>query len=103
MVTTVLILLFASAIVGLVTGLFFRVWALLLVSPASAIVAATVLQASHFGIWAGVPIVIGCLVIGQLAFLAVTLLLHGSELSMQDEIDGLPGEHSHGGIGDENK
>jgi hypothetical protein len=102
-VTTALILLFASAIIGLVTGLFFRVWALLLVSPGTAIIAATVLQTSDFGFSTGIPIVIGCLIVGQFAYLAATFLLHKGQLSMQDEIDGPPGEHSHGGVGDENE
>lgn len=91
--TTVLLLLLASAIIGLATGLFFRVWTLLLVSPATAILAATVLQTSGFGFWTGVPIVVGCLMAGQVAYLAATFYVHRGELSVQDEIDGEPGKH----------
>lgn len=101
--TTVLLLLLASAITGLATGLFFRVWALSLVSPATAILAATVLQTSGFGFWTGIPIVVGCLVTGQLAYLAATFHLHRGKLSMQDEIDGEPGEHRHRHIEEENE
>ncbi|MDA9425903.1 hypothetical protein XH97_27795 [Bradyrhizobium sp. CCBAU 53380] len=85
----------ASAITGLATGLIFRVWTLLLVSPATAILAATVLQTSGFGLWTGIPIVVGCLIAGQLAYLAATFHLHRGELSMQDDIDGEPGKHGH--------
>lgn len=101
--TAVLLLLLASAITGLATGLIFRVWTLLLVSPATAIVTATVLQSSGFGFWTGVPIVVGCLIAGQLAYLAATFYLYRGELSMQDDIDGEPGEHSHRDIKKENE
>ncbi|MEY9181419.1 putative membrane protein YdbT with pleckstrin-like domain [Bradyrhizobium sp. USDA 326] len=101
--TAVLLLLLASAITGLATGLIFRVWTLLLVSPATAILAATVLQTSGFGFWAGIPIVVGCLIAGQLAYLAATFYLHSGELSMQDDIDGVPGKHGHPDIKNENE
>jgi hypothetical protein len=102
-VTTALVLLFASAIAGLATGLFLRVWALLLVSPATAILAAIVLQASGFGVWSGVPIIIGSLIAGQLAYMVAVLHLHKGELSAQDQIDGAPGQHGQCGVGDENE
>jgi hypothetical protein len=95
--------LLASAITGLATGLFLRVWALSLVSPVTAILAATVLQTSGFGFWTGVPIVVGCLVAGQLAYLAGSFHVHRGRLSMQDEIDGEPGEHGHRHIDDKNE
>lgn len=101
--TIVLLLLVASGIAGLATGLFFRVWALLLVSPATAIVAATVLQSSEFGFWAGIPIVTACLMMGQFAYLAATFHLYRGELSMQDETDGEPGKQSHNHIGGQNE
>ena len=93
--TTVLLLLLASGITGLAAGLFFRVWALLLVSPATAILAAIVLQSSDFGFWTGVPILVGCLIVSQLAYLAAAFHLHRGGLSMQDDADGGPGKHSH--------
>lgn len=101
--TTVLLLLLTSAITGLATGLFFRVWTLLLVSPATALLAATVLQTSGFGFWTGVPIVVGCLIAGQLAYLAATFHVHRGRFSMQDEIDGEPRKHSHRHIDEENE
>ena len=101
--TTVLLLLLASGIAGLGTGLIFRVWALLLVSPATAILAAVVLQTSGFGFWTGVPVVVGCLIVGQLAYLAAAFRLHPEELSVQDEIDGQPGKHGDRHISDQNE
>ena len=101
--TTILLLLLASIIAGLSTGLFFRVWTLLLISPATAILAATVLQLSGFGFWTGIPIVVACLIAGQVAYLAATLYVHRGDLSMQDDIDGDPGKHGHRHIDDENE
>jgi len=98
-VTTALVVLFASAIVGLATGLFFRVWALLLVSPAIAILAAIVLQISGFGFWTGIPIIVGSLISGQLAYMVAVFHLHKGELSAQDDVDGGPGQHCQHGIG----
>jgi hypothetical protein len=102
-VTTVLVLLLASSIIGLATGLFFRVWALLLVSPALAVVAAFVLQSWGFGFWTGVPIIVGCLIVNQAAYLAATFRQHRRELSVQDDIDGAPGKRGHRGISDDNE
>lgn len=101
--TTILLLLLASAVTGLATGLFFRAWALLLVSPVTAILAAAVLQSSGFGFWTGIPIIVGCLVAGQLAYLAGSFHVHRGELSMQDEVDGEPGKHGHRHIDEENE
>lgn len=98
---TAVTLLLASAIVGLATGLFLRVWILLVVSSTTAIVAATVLQTSGFGFWTGVPIVVGCVVIGQLAYLLAGFAR--SEFSVQDEVDGPPGEHGHRDVDDKNE
>ncbi|WFU72161.1 hypothetical protein [Bradyrhizobium sp. CB2312] len=101
--TIVFCLLLVSGITGLATGLFFRVWALVLVSPAIAILAAIVLQSSNFGFWTGVPIVVSCLLVGQLAYLAGAFHLHRGELSMQDDANGEPGKYSHRHIGDQNE
>ncbi|MBB4376996.1 hypothetical protein GGD66_003192 [Bradyrhizobium sp. CIR48] len=101
--TTVLLLLLASTITGLAAGLFFRVGSLLLVSPATAILVATVLQTSGFGFWTGIPIVAGCLVAGQVAYLAATLYVHRGELSVQDDVDGDPGQRGHRHVDEENE
>lgn len=90
-------------IAGLSTGLFFRVWTLLLISPATAILAAIVLQTSGFGFLTGIPIVAACLIAGQVAYLAATLYVHRGDLSMQDDIDGDPGKRGHRHIDDENE
>jgi hypothetical protein len=91
-VTVAFLLLLASAILGLLTGLFFRVWALVLVSPLIAVLAAIVLQVSAFRFAVGVPLIVGCLVVSQLAYLAMAFHLHKGELSIQDEADSDPDE-----------
>ncbi|WP_049819953.1 hypothetical protein [Bradyrhizobium japonicum] len=101
--TTIFLLVLASMIAGLSTGLFFRVWTLLLVSPATALLAATVLQTSGFGFWTGIPIVVACLIVGQVAYVAASLYVHRGELSVQDDIDGDPGKHGQRHIDDENE
>jgi len=102
-VTTALVLLFASATVGFATGLFFRVWSLLFVSPAIAILAAIVLQTSGFGFWTGIPIIIGSLVSCQLAYMVGAFHLQNEENSAEDLSDGAPGHDRQHGVGDENK
>jgi hypothetical protein len=92
-VTTALLLFLASGIAGLMTGLFLRVWALVLVSPVTAILAAIVLQSTGFGFWIGIPIMVGCLVLGQVAYLAAAFYRQRGGLSVQDDVDGQPGEH----------
>jgi hypothetical protein len=90
---TIILAMLGSAIIGLAIGLFFRVWAILLVSPLISIVATIVVRADGFDIFAGVPIVIGCLVIAQIAYMLAVLRLHKWGISVQDEPDGDPGEH----------
>ncbi len=101
--TLVLFLLIASVTVGLATGLFFRVWSLLLISPTVAILAAIVLQTADFGFWTGIPIIVGCLFLSQLTYLLTIFVLHRGELSIQDEIDGAPGKHSHPDVHDKDE
>lgn len=102
-VTIIFFLLLVSAILGAATGLFFRVWALMLFSPLIAILSATALRLYDFGFAAGVPIIIGCLVVSQLAYLAMTFYLHRGAFSIQDEPDGNPGEHGKQNVSDENE
>lgn len=101
-VTTPLIVVFASAIVGLTTALFFRVWSLVLVSPAIAVFATIVLQTSDFGFWTGIPIVIGSLVACQLSYMVGSFYLHKDDVLAQHESDGAPSHHGQQGVGDEN-
>ena len=90
--TAALYLLLASFIVGVATGLFFRVWALLLISPTIAILATVVLQTADFGFRTGIPIVVACLVVNQMAYLLASFVMYRGLLSAQDEVDGSPGE-----------
>jgi len=96
-------LLLASLIAGFATGLLFRVWALLLVSPSIAVVAAIVLHASGFEFFAGVSVIVGCLVVSQLSYLLATLHLERGELSPEDEADGHPGNNSQNNVRDQNE
>lgn len=92
-VTVALILVIASALLGFVTGLFFRVSVLLLLSVLIAIISAISLQAYGFGFAGGVSITIGCLVICQIAYIAASILmsgLDGDEGLTQQEIDDDP-------------
>ena len=100
-VTTALVLLFASTLAGLTTGLLFRVWSLLLVSPATAVLAAIILQTYGFGFWTGIPVIIGCLTACQLAFLVSAFLRYNGSILAQDDSDGAPSHDGQHGIGDE--
>jgi hypothetical protein len=102
-VTVAVTLLLGSFVVGLGTGLLFRAWSLLLVSPLVAIVSAIVLQISEFQSFAGVAVIVGCLVISQLAYLLATFHLHGGEVSMQEEVDGYPNEHHQKNVRDQDE
>jgi hypothetical protein len=100
---TIILALLGSAIIGLATGLFFRVWAMVLVSPATAVLAAIVLQASGFGFFAGVSVIVGCLVVGQIAYLLAAFCVHKGDISVQDEVYGDPGEHRHQDVRDKHQ
>lgn len=75
MMGSVLIVVTASALLGLATGLIFRVW---MMGPASLIVAigsAIVLRLEGFGFVTGILTVTACLFISQAAYLlGVTLM-----------------------------
>ncbi|MGT2440657.1 hypothetical protein ACU4GH_38200 [Bradyrhizobium betae] len=92
--TVALLLILVSALAGLATGFTYRVWALILISPLIALFAAIILHIYEFGLIAGVTIITACLVVSELAYLAATYLMHRREISLQDEIDGAPGEQS---------
>ncbi|WP_271575027.1 hypothetical protein [Bradyrhizobium sp. CCBAU 11361] len=100
---TIILALLGSAIIGLGTGLFFRVWAIVLVSPAIAVLAAIVFQASGFGFFAGVSVIIGCLFVGQIGYLLAAFCLHKGDISVQDEADGDPSEHRHQDVHDKHQ
>lgn len=90
MIITLLIL---SAMLGLATGLLFRIWTMAFVSLLIAIAAAVALQTDGFAMVGGIAVIVGCLVISQVAYVAgalVILRFDSSELSAQDEVDGHP-------------
>lgn len=90
--TIAIVLIVASALVGIATGHVFRIWALVVISPLIAIVSAIVLRAYDFGLMGGVTIIAICLAASQLAYFAASYLLHAREVSPHDEVDGEPGE-----------
>src|SRR6185437_10001496 len=92
-VTVALILVTASALLGLVTGLFFRVPVLVLLTVLIATISAIALRAYGFGFAGGVSITVGCLVICQITYIAASILISGSsgaEGLMHHEIDDDP-------------
>lgn len=90
--TIALLLILASALVGAATGFMYKVWALVLISPPIAILAAAVLHSHGFGMIGGVIVIAICLVVCQIAYLAVACLQHVEDISSQDEVDGEPRE-----------
>ncbi|MBR0950496.1 hypothetical protein [Bradyrhizobium canariense] len=92
--TIALVLIVASALVGIATGCVFRVWALVVISPLIAIFSAIILRAYEFGMMAGVLVIAGCLAVCQLAYFAAAYVLHTRHASSHDEIDGEPGQAS---------
>ncbi|WFU81826.1 hypothetical protein QA645_03485 [Bradyrhizobium sp. CIAT3101] len=90
--TIAFVLIVASVLVGIATGYFFRIWALVVLSPFIAIFAAIILRAYGFGMMAGVAVVAICLAVSQLAYFATTYLRYARDISPHDEIDGEPGE-----------
>ena len=101
--TIAIVLIVASALVGIATGRVFRIWALVVVSPLIAIVSAIVLRAYDFGMVGGVTVIAVCLVASQLGYLAASYLLHTRAVSPHDEVDGEPGEIGQPKIGRQHK
>ncbi|OPZ00986.1 hypothetical protein A5906_19775 [Bradyrhizobium sacchari] len=90
--TIAIVLIVASALVGIATGHVFRIWALVVISPLIAIVSAIVLRTYDFRLIGGVTVIAICLAVSQLAYLAASYLLHARQVSSHDEVDGEPGE-----------
>jgi hypothetical protein len=97
--TIALVLIAASALVGVATGYVFRIWALVVISPFLAIMSAVVLRSYAFGLVAGVSVIAACLAVCQLAYLGAAYLLHAQHISVHDEINGEPGEQGERKIG----
>ncbi|MCP3373178.1 hypothetical protein [Bradyrhizobium cajani] len=96
--TIAFVLIVASALAGIATGYVFRIWALVVISPFLAILAAIVLRVYEFGMMAGVAVVAICLAVCQLAYFAASYLLHARDVSAHNEVDGAPGEISEQNI-----
>ena len=94
-VTVALVLLLASALLGLATGRFLRVWALVPLSVLTAIASAISLQARGFKFAEGVSITVGCIVMGQMAYIFAGLVLSGShgDEDLAQEVDDGPDDH----------
>jgi hypothetical protein len=92
----VLVALAASALLGLVTGLLFRVWANAIVAPVIAFVSAIALAAHRFGFWEGVLVTVACLFVSQTAYLLGVFLVSGAgiaNLLADDVFDDEPGDN----------
>ncbi|MGA7997353.1 MAG: hypothetical protein WCA28_20960 [Bradyrhizobium sp.] len=99
-------LLMASAVLGLATGLFLRVWAIAPVSLLIAIPSAMFLRSHGFGFAASVSITVGCLVISQVAYLAggfIESCMGGTVDLTQEEVDGDPSGAGEQDIRDDDK
>ena len=101
--TIVFILLLASAILGAVTGLLFRGWALGLLSVLVAILSAVILRSFGFGFAGGVTVSVYCLIVSQFSYLVVTLLVFKDEDLSENDINGDPGGHREQDIRHENE
>lgn len=102
--TIVLTLLIVSAMLGLATGLVFRVGAIALVSALIAILSAVALRADGFGFAGAVPVMIGCLVISQIAYLAGAFIISRSDNAgslTQEEVDGRPNNPGEQNVSDD--
>jgi len=105
-VTIVFTLLIASAVLGFVTGLIFRVWAIAVVSLPIALFSAIFLRAQGYGFAGGVTVIIICLVICQTAYFAGIFMRpssYGAANLTQEEVDGDPGNHGEQDIRDDDK
>ncbi|MGX1317697.1 hypothetical protein AB7M17_001150 [Bradyrhizobium sp. USDA 377] len=90
--TIAIVLIVASALLGIATGRVFRIWALVMISPLIAVVSAIILRVYDFGMMGGVAVIAICLAVSQLAYFAASYLLHARAVSPHDEVDGDPGE-----------
>jgi hypothetical protein len=70
----VLVALAASALLGLATGMVFRVWANVIVGPLIAFGSAIALASHGFGFSEGVFVTVACLIVSQVAYFVVVFL-----------------------------
>ena len=100
----VFVALGASALLGLATGLLFRVWANAVVAPLIALFSALALARQGFAFLEGVLVTFACLFVSQFAYLIGVFLASPSSVANylgEDVLDEQPGENSEHGIADE--
>lgn len=85
--TLVLILLLLSALMGAATAPTFRVVAMIPVSLSIAVAAAIAARAHGFQLLPGISVILGCLVVAQLAFALVIFFVCGRDFIKANEID----------------
>jgi hypothetical protein len=73
------LVIIASALLGLMIGLVFRIRVIALLTPFIALFAAIVLHAHRYGFVDGVMVVVGSLVASQAAYIAGAFLLSRTE------------------------
>jgi len=99
----VLVALAASALLGLATGLVFRVWANAIVAPLIAFASAIALASHGFGFLEGVLVTVACLFVSQIAYLVGAFLESGAISNfLADEVfDDKPDDNREHNIADE--
>jgi hypothetical protein len=94
--TIVLVALAGSALLGLATGLVFRVWANLIVAPIIAFGSAIALASRGFGFFEGVGVTAVCLFVSQTAYFVGVFLVSGAgiaNLLADDVFNDEPGDN----------
>jgi membrane protein implicated in regulation of membrane protease activity len=88
-----------SAVLGLVLGLYFSWMAIAICSVGLAVVSAAALQIQGFGALPGITIVVACLAVNQLAYLAGAF--HRSKGLFQKQADKEPSRRRNNNIAGE--
>jgi len=100
--TTVLIMLLGSAIVGLMIGRRYNVWMLAASAPILALLAATAARLSDFGLLASLAITFACLTVSQMSYLLASCLsMHHTEMLADKPSDNQIDENSQSDVPDE--
>jgi len=99
--TTVLIMLLGSAIVGLMIGRRYNVWMLAASAPILALLAATAARLSDFGLLASLAITFACLTVSQMSYLLASCLsMHHAEMLANKPSDNQIDENSQSDVPD---
>jgi len=100
----VLVVLAASALLGLATGLVFRVWANVIISPLIAFVSAIALSSHGFRFSGGALVTVACLFVSQVAYLVGAFLVSRARIAnflADDEFDDEPDDNREYDIADD--